>query len=43
MGRLDEDKKIIRDWGSGRWMRVAYWASLAAVLGLGVVAVVASA
>ena len=42
MGKLASDRKVMGNYVSGRWLKIAYWASLAAILSFGVVAVLSS-
>ncbi len=42
MGKLASDRRIMGEYVSGMKLRVAYWASLAGVLGLGLAALLAS-
>ena len=42
MGKLASDRRVMGEFASGTLLKAAYWASLAAVLGFGVLALVAS-
>jgi hypothetical protein len=42
MGLLGSDRRIMGEYASSRYWKTAYWACLAAVVGFGLIAVVAA-